>query len=85
MSGEALSASITVISKEEKDGTLCSSYRPISLLNTDTKLYAKVLATRMKDLMTDLVHPDREGFIPGRDGRDNRVRTLLLLQKLKKR
>lgn len=51
MSKEALSASITVILKEGKDGTLCSNYRPISLLNTDTKLYAKVLATRMKDLI----------------------------------
>lgn len=55
----------------------------MSLLNTDMKLYAKVLATRMKDLMNDLVHPDLVGFVPGREGRDNGVRTLLLLQKIK--
>lgn len=84
MSGEALAASITVVLKEGKDGTLCSSYQPISLLNANTKLYAKVLATRMKDLMNSLVHPDQVGFIPGREGRGNGLRTLLLLQKIKK-
>lgn len=47
MGGEALSASITVILKEGKDSTLCSSYRPIALLNAETKLYAKVLARRI--------------------------------------
>lgn len=84
MTRENLLASITIISKEGKDSTLCSSYRPISLLNADTKLFEKVLATRMKDLMTDLVHADQAGFIPGREGRDNSVRTLLLLQKIRK-
>lgn len=74
MGREALSASITIIPKEGKDSTLCSSYRPISLLNADTKLFAKVVATRMKNLMTDLVHADQVGFIPSREGGDNRVR-----------
>lgn len=33
--------------------------------------------------MNELVHPDQVGFIPGREGRDNGVRTLLLLQEIK--
>lgn len=74
---------ITIIPKEGKDSTLCSSYRPISLLNTDTKLFAKVLAKRMKTIMNNLVHADQVGFIPGRKGRDNGIRTLLAVQTIK--
>lgn len=84
MRREALVAAITIIPKEGKDATLCSSYRPISLLNADTKLFAKVLASRMKVVMNDLVHADQVGFIPGREGCDNRVRMLLVVQKIKK-
>lgn len=53
MRKEALEATITIILKEGKDSTLCSSYRHISLLNTDTKLFAKVLAGRMKTIKND--------------------------------
>lgn len=41
---EALLAHISVIPKEGKDSTIPQSYRPISLLNTDIKILAKVLA-----------------------------------------
>lgn len=81
MGRDALSAFVTIIPKQGKDNTLCSSNKTISLLNTDLKLFAKVLATRMKALMTELVHADQIGFIPGREGRDNGVRTLLVFQK----
>lgn len=60
MQREALEAAITIIPKEGKDATLFSSYRPISLLNADTKLFAKVLAGRMKIVLNELV-PCRPG------------------------
>lgn len=82
MRQESLQAHITIILKEEKDVTLCSSYRPIALLNSDTKLYAKILATRLKELMPEWIHVDQTGFIPGREGKDNGIRTLLMLHKV---
>uniref|UniRef100_A0A803KF69 Reverse transcriptase domain-containing protein n=1 Tax=Xenopus tropicalis TaxID=8364 RepID=A0A803KF69_XENTR len=59
-------ALIVVIPKAGRDPTLCSSYRPISLINTDAKILAKVLATRLTRAVQDLIHPDQSGFMPGR-------------------
>ena len=83
MSKDTLAAAITLILKEGKDGSLCSGYRPISLLNTDIKLFAKILAERLKEVIHILVHPDQVGFVPDREGKDNGIRALLLLQKIK--
>ncbi|PIO23924.1 hypothetical protein AB205_0061220 [Aquarana catesbeiana] len=79
----ALMASVTLIPKEGKDSSLCSSYRPIALLNADIKLYAKVLASRLKDKMLYWIHSDQTGFIPGRERRDNGVRSLLVMDAMK--
>uniref|UniRef100_A0A8C5WE51 Reverse transcriptase domain-containing protein n=1 Tax=Leptobrachium leishanense TaxID=445787 RepID=A0A8C5WE51_9ANUR len=67
-------ATITVIPKPNKDHTQCSNYRPISLLNSDIKLLARVLADRLSLLMPRLVHADQVGFIPGRQARDATTR-----------
>lgn len=83
MCRDALTAAVTLIPKEGKDRTLCSSFRPITLLNADVKLYAKVLALRLKGKIPQLVHPDQVGFVPGREGRDNGVRSLLIMEAMK--
>lgn len=77
MRRESLLAYVTVIPTEAKDKTLCSNYRPIALLNADKKLYGKILATRLKKLMPEWIHVDQTGFIPGIEGKDNCIRTLL--------
>lgn len=68
---ETLLTHITVIPKEGKDPSQCCSYRPLSLLNVDLKVFTKSLATRITDHILFLIHPDQVGFTSGREGREN--------------
>uniref|UniRef100_A0A8C5LYI8 Reverse transcriptase domain-containing protein n=1 Tax=Leptobrachium leishanense TaxID=445787 RepID=A0A8C5LYI8_9ANUR len=76
---QALMANITLLPKEGKDLTNCANYRPISLLNADVKLFAKVLATRLQPHIPNLIHCDQVGFVPGREAKDNTIRALQLI------
>ena len=64
-------ASITLLLKKDKDSTQCESYRPISLLNTDIKILAKVLAFRLEHVLPSIISDDQTGFIKGRHSFSN--------------
>ena len=64
-------ALILVLLKPNKDSTLCSSYRPISLINTDLKIISKALSTKLEKVISNLIHPDQTGFIKGRQSSHN--------------
>lgn len=68
-------AIIVVIPKPGKNPELCTSYRPISLLNVDFKILTKVLASRVNDVILTLIHEDQTGFMPGK-GTDINLRRL---------
>lgn len=70
---------MTVLPKVGKDSQCCASYRPISLLNSDTKLLAKILALRLQDHIVKLIHPDQTGYMKGREAGDNTIRALHVL------
>uniref|UniRef100_A0A8C5MTU0 Reverse transcriptase domain-containing protein n=1 Tax=Leptobrachium leishanense TaxID=445787 RepID=A0A8C5MTU0_9ANUR len=72
----SLMATISLIPKPGKDHTCCSNYRPISLLNSDMKILARILANRLQRFLPQLVDPDQVGFIPGREARDATTRIL---------
>uniref|UniRef100_A0A8C5QIU9 Reverse transcriptase domain-containing protein n=1 Tax=Leptobrachium leishanense TaxID=445787 RepID=A0A8C5QIU9_9ANUR len=82
-SSDMLLARIVVIPKPGKDPAVCPSYRPISLINVDMKIYAKILANRIGHYIAEVVHPDQVGFIPGREAPDNIRRALNLIQEAK--
>lgn len=71
-----MQASISLLLKKDKDPTKCSSYRPISLLNVDVKILAKVLARRLETVLPTVISEDQTGFIKNRHSFTN-VRKLL--------
>lgn len=72
-------AIISLLLKRHKDSTLCSSYLPLSLIGTDIKIYAKVLASRLEGFMTKLVNHDQTGFIKSCSSSDNLRRLLHII------
>ena len=59
-------AGISLIHKMGKDPVEPGSYRPISLLNVDYEILAKVLATRLKNILPTVISQDQTGFIKDR-------------------
>ena len=57
---------ITLTEKKDKDIRHIKNWRPISLLNVDTKIISKVLATRLKKVICELVTQDQTAYIAGR-------------------
>lgn len=72
-------ARIIVFSKPGKDPSRVESYRPISLLNHDAKIFASVMARWLNMIVTKYVHHDQAGFMPTRQLADNVRRTLNLI------
>ncbi len=69
---------ISLLLKKGKDPLDCSSYRPISLIPCDLKIYAKVFASRMEKVIHSLIKEDQTGFIKGRNASDNMRRLHIL-------
>uniref|UniRef100_A0A670ILN7 Reverse transcriptase domain-containing protein n=1 Tax=Podarcis muralis TaxID=64176 RepID=A0A670ILN7_PODMU len=64
-------AFITLIPKPDTDRLNIKNYRPISLLNNDYKIYADIMASRLKKCLINLIHKDQAGFLPNRLLKDN--------------
>uniref|UniRef100_A0A8C5MMK0 Reverse transcriptase domain-containing protein n=1 Tax=Leptobrachium leishanense TaxID=445787 RepID=A0A8C5MMK0_9ANUR len=62
---------IILIPKPDKDPLLVTSYRPISLLNTDLKLLSAIMARRLQDPLTQFISPVQTGFLSGRHSTQN--------------
>ena len=57
---------ITLLEKNGKDKLFIENWRPISLINVDTKLFSKCLAYRMKEVLPRIVHENQVAYINGR-------------------
>ena len=59
-------AVITLIEKKGKDRSFLDNWRPISLLNVDAKIMSKAIATRIKNVLPNIIHHNQTGFIEDR-------------------
>ena len=59
-------ASLLRLLYKKNDRELLTNWRPISLLNTDYKILATLLATRLRSTLPDVVHNDQTCGIPER-------------------
>ncbi|CAI5697409.1 unnamed protein product [Oreochromis niloticus] len=59
-------STISLIHKPGKDPLEPGSYRPISLLNVDNKILAKILAMRLEIVLPTVVSEDQTGFVKNR-------------------
>jgi len=64
---------------KKKEKTNIENYRPITLLNTDYKLYTKTIATKLGEIAKDIIHPNQAGFIPKRSLYDSTRTTQLMI------
>ena len=67
----SLNSTHIVLVPKKKNPTKVTDYRPISLCNIIYKLIAKVLANRMKKVLSGIISPNQSAFILGRLISDN--------------
>ena len=66
LSNSQRQAVITLIEKKGKDKRYLKNWRPISLINVDTKIASKCLASRVKKVLSNLIHSDQTAYVKDR-------------------
>lgn len=73
-------ACMKLLAKKGKDPTLPSSYSPISLINVDTKILSKIVASLLDSIIPILLHPAQAGFVTGRSAVLHICKVILALE-----
>ena len=66
LSSSQKQAIIKLLEKREKDKRFIENWRPISLLNVDTKIISKALACRFLPVLPSIISPDQTAYVKGR-------------------
>jgi hypothetical protein len=71
---------ITLIPKKDDDLTKVNNWRPISLVNTDAKIFIKILANRLNPICDIIIGAERQAFIAKRSIADSALDVLMVLR-----
>ena len=66
LSNSQRQAVITLLEKKGKDKRLTKNWRPISLINVDTKIASKTLAKRLEPILPELIHYNQNAYVKGK-------------------
>jgi len=63
---ESMTAAKIILLYKKGDPQQLNNWRPISLLNSDYKIFAKIITTRMSKYLPNIINQDQKGFVPSR-------------------
>ena len=75
MSIEQKRGVISLIPKKDKDIRELKNWRALTLLNTDYKIFAKAVATKLQSVLSDIISDDQNGCMKGRSTFGNKRST----------
>ena len=71
---------ISLMEKKGKEPLDTSNWRPLTLMNVDYRIVAKILARRMVLILPSLIHTDQTGFMKGRYTSQNLIKLLSTIE-----
>ena len=72
----AHTGTISLLPKGNKNPNFLKNWRPLTLLNLDYKILAKLVARRLKPVLNEIIGQQQTGFLPGRQITDNIMKTM---------
>jgi hypothetical protein len=74
-----------VLIPKVNDPTLVSQFQPISLRNAVYKVISKMLANRLREILSDVISENQSAFVPGRLITDNILVDYESIHRMKKK
>jgi hypothetical protein len=75
---------VTLITEPHKDPTKKETFRPISLMNIDAKIFNKILRNQIQEHIRMVIHHDQVGFSLGTQGWFNTQESINLIHYINK-
>ena len=71
---------IALMEKLSKNPLHMKNWRPLTMLNMDYKIFAKIIANRLQMVLPDLIHQDQKEFMKNRNITDNLMELMTVVE-----